>query len=300
MSHAPIRDSVPAQHHTAALALTDKDGRPIQTLEDWYALAPPKQPVLHWKDGRSAKECAKAWLRGGVPAVPEELLALLNTYPLTEGFIGHRAVPEAIIRLDHLRGEHRNADMLLVGESQGRGVVVTVEAKVDEEFGSVIGDYYDSHPRPGSRVQDRIDGLAAAMFGRTLDGELRATRYQLLHGAAATLVVAGMEGAGVAVFFVHAFKTDLCDPVKAERNRADWDRFVRLLDNASRSTGRTPGREAQRTTARALAGCTVPTPLRAADSSLPECLCCWGTVNRRPATASRIAEPHLAVIAAKS
>lgn len=121
---------------------------------------------MQWKDGRSAKECAKAWLRGGVPSVPGEILALLNTHPLTQGFVGLRAIAEAIIRLDHLRGEDRNADMLLVGEARGRKVVVTVEAKVDEEFGSVIGEYYDAHPRPGSRVQDRIDGLVAAMFRR--------------------------------------------------------------------------------------------------------------------------------------
>ncbi len=56
--------------------------------------------------------------------------------------------------------------MLLIGEAQGKRVAGTVEAKVDEEFGAVIGEYYDTHPRPASRVQDRIDGLASAMFGR--------------------------------------------------------------------------------------------------------------------------------------
>jgi len=227
------------------MTLTNQEGRPIRTLEGWYALAPPKKPVLQWKDGRSAKECAKAWLRSGVPAVPEELLALLNTHPLTQGFIGHRAAPEAIIRLDYLRGEHRNADMLLVGEAQGRKVLVTVEAKVDEEFGSVLGEYYDASPRPRSRVQDRIDGLVAAMFGKKLDEEIRALRYQLLHGTAETLAAAGNEDAEVAVFLVHVFKTHLCDPVKAERNRADWDRFLRLLEKGLSNTGRAQDQEVQ-------------------------------------------------------
>ncbi|MBE0657040.1 MAG: hypothetical protein IH602_05075 [Bryobacteraceae bacterium] len=174
MSHTPNAHSDSEQAIPAALTLTDKEGHPIRTLEDWYALAPPKQPVLHWKDGRSAKECAKAWLRSGVPGVPTEILTLLNTHPLTQDFVGRHTIPEAIIRLDEMRGEHHNADMLLVGEAQGRKVVVTVEAKLDEEFGPVMGEYYDAHPRPTSRVQDRIDGLVSAMFGRWLDEEVRA------------------------------------------------------------------------------------------------------------------------------
>jgi len=223
----------------ATLTLADKEGRPIRTLEDWYAFAPPKKPVLHWRDGRSAKECAKAWLRGGVPGVPGEILEVLNAHPLTAGFVGVSAVPEATIQFDNVPGEHRNADMLLVGEAQGKKVVVTIEAKVDEAFGPVVGEYYDDHPRPRSRVQDRIDGLVSAMFGRGLDEEVRALRYQLLHGTAATLVAAGTEGAEVAVFLVHVFKTQLCDPVKAERNRADWTRFVEFLDEALERLGGT-------------------------------------------------------------
>jgi hypothetical protein len=245
MSHTSNAQSDSERDTPTTLTLTDKEGHPIRTLEHWYALAPPKKPVLQWKDGRSAKECARAWLRTGVPVVPGEILEVLNAHPLTEGFVGVRAVPEATIQLDHLRGEHRNADMLLVGEAQGRKVVVTIDAKVDEEFGPVVGEYYDDHPRPTSTVQDRIDGLVSAMFGRGLDEDVRALRYQLLHGTAATLVAAGMDGAEVAVFLVHVFKTHLCDPVKAERNRADWDRFVGQLDTAQRSTGHTPDHEVQ-------------------------------------------------------
>lgn len=35
------------------------------------------------------------------------------------------------------------------------------------------------------------------------------------------------------MFLVHAFETQLCSPVKMEKNKADWDRFVRLLDVSS-------------------------------------------------------------------
>ena len=38
-----------------------KNGVTIRTIEDWEKLAPPKSKI-HWKDGRSAKEVARAWL----------------------------------------------------------------------------------------------------------------------------------------------------------------------------------------------------------------------------------------------
>ena len=36
-----------------------KKGKIIKSIDDWYNAAPPKNPSLHWKDGRSAKELAK-------------------------------------------------------------------------------------------------------------------------------------------------------------------------------------------------------------------------------------------------
>ena len=35
-----------------------KKGKIIKSVDDWYNAAPPKNPSLHWKDGRSAKELA--------------------------------------------------------------------------------------------------------------------------------------------------------------------------------------------------------------------------------------------------
>ena len=37
----------------------NKKGKIINCVDDWYSVAPPKNPSLHWKDGRSAKELAK-------------------------------------------------------------------------------------------------------------------------------------------------------------------------------------------------------------------------------------------------
>lgn len=211
------------------LQLHNQDGHPICSLDEWFRLAPPARGAIQWKDGRSAKETARAWLRSGIPALPAELAALFDSHPLTHSFLARHAIPEAVIRLDDLAGNQRNADMLVVGDVRGQNVVVTVESKVDESFGERIGEYYDCHPPPASRVRERIDALARAVFGRALDDELRQLRYQLLHGTAGTLVAAAERGAGVAVFVAHVFETPLAEEDKLSRNKEDWDRFVRAL-----------------------------------------------------------------------
>ena len=54
---------------------------PITTLDDWAAAVPPKQ----WKEGRSARELARAWCPAGTAvSEPEEFSALLNS----GGFVG--------------------------------------------------------------------------------------------------------------------------------------------------------------------------------------------------------------------
>jgi hypothetical protein len=39
-----------------------KCGAEILTMDDWFALAPPKKGEKHWLDNRSAKEMARYWL----------------------------------------------------------------------------------------------------------------------------------------------------------------------------------------------------------------------------------------------
>ena len=74
--------------------------------------------------------------------------------------------PEHVTRLPE-RGEGRNHDLLLVGYRDGRRVVVSVEAKVDEPFGKKIGDYWQSarKPKNPTLVPERIEALVSMVFG---------------------------------------------------------------------------------------------------------------------------------------
>src|SRR5262249_27910101 len=156
--------------------------------EDWLRFAPPKRGLLQWKDLRSAKELARSFLRSGRPNPPGELLALLRQH-FGEDVQLERAIPECITRLDDFPGEHRNCDLVLYGRFASDPLIVNIEAKADEPFGELTGEYYDQkgqakRNRAGGRasnVPSRIENLASTLFGK-FDDRVRLLRYQLLHG----------------------------------------------------------------------------------------------------------------------
>ncbi len=211
----------------------------IACVEDWLKFAPPKRGLLQWKDFRSAKELARSFLRSGRPNPPVELLALLRGH-FGENVQLERAIPERITRLDDLPGEHRNCDLVLHGQVLTDPLIVNIEAKADEPFGELTGEYYDRKAQAtrngegerqigsSSNVPKRIENLASTLFGR-LDDRVRDLRYQLLHGTVATLISAEECGASIAVFLVYEFISAGLTPEKVARNRQDWAHFVRAF-----------------------------------------------------------------------
>jgi len=90
-----------------------KNGSEIKSVDDWFKFAPPKKGLYHWKDGRSAKELAKAWFPAeGNPIVPDELQALLESRDETRGIAFEQGEPERVILFDTC-GEGRHADLVL-------------------------------------------------------------------------------------------------------------------------------------------------------------------------------------------
>src|SRR5258708_35648364 len=114
----------------------------IRSVEDWFKYAPPKMGERQWKDGRSAKELARSWFRKELPCPPEEMHRLLEwNFRTTISF--NEAKPECIIELDDFVGEHRNCDLVVLCNIAAKRMVINIEAKADEAFGDVIGEYYD-------------------------------------------------------------------------------------------------------------------------------------------------------------
>lgn len=234
-----------------------QSGREIRTETDWRDYAGPKKGQAQWAHGRSAMESARAWLRPGEPAVPEELSALLESCEHTADFRPLYAIPELVTRLDEFGGEHRNHDLVVVGTARGGRTLLGIEAKADEEFGSMdVGPYLVSTGRKvGSNVPKRIRRLVGALFGPdALEGDQVAgtyasLRYQLISALAGTLIEARRRFAEQAVLLVQF--TSASDQRGGyvgtkqralDRNAEGWEAFVSALGAASaRGQGRMVG-----------------------------------------------------------
>jgi len=210
--------------------------REIRSVDDWFAQAPPKRGIKQWADGRSAKELAKAWFPvAGDPQTPPELRALLDSRPETRDTVFDEGEPERVTVFDDCGGEGRNADIVLWGRGRHSKVLASIEAKADESFGAIAGEYVQqiSAHNPRSRVPERFALLCRGVLGVGPEGEdARALRYQLLTAVAGTLVDAQEFGAEIALFIVHEF-IGATDDKKLSANAADLNRFVRLLSRGS-------------------------------------------------------------------
>ena len=212
-----------------AVGTVHKGDRPLTTIDQWHCFAPPKRDI-HWKDGRSAKENARAWLDaapGLQPDIAQILAACRDIGPLRQWC----AEPEARITIDRFRGEQPNIDLLLVAEDDHGPVVIAIEAKADETFGNELANQYQracaaraSNPR--SKAVARIEALLDRFAIDIEQRHVPQLRYQLLTATAAVLAEANRRSSERAVLIVHEFVTPLTLPERCERNAADLDRFL--------------------------------------------------------------------------
>ncbi len=209
-----------------------KSGSEIQSIDDWFLLAPPKKGIKQWKDGRSAKELARAWFPSkGQPKIPNDLSRLLDSHNDTKGVIIEKGIPEHIVALDNFRGKQRNCDLALYGRVGDNPISINIEAKADEPFDLTIQEKLDRVTNPRSKIPKRIDILCRSLFGKKQQElpEMANLRYQLLTGSAGTLIDAESIKAHIAVFVIHVFLSNELDMEKVDQNDKDFNKFIRLL-----------------------------------------------------------------------
>ena len=212
------------------MGVIEKDGRRLTTLAEWHFHAPPKRKT-HWKDGRSAKENARLWL-GAAPGLPAGVAELLGATESIGTLRSWSAEPEARVSFDTL-GEPSNLDVLVRARDETGPVVVGIEAKADEPFGSTVEKTLLSAEKrlagnSRSKGVERIRGLAAT-FGLDLDRpEVLELRYQLLTLTAATAAEASRQSAERAVVIVHEFVSDLAKAGRRARNAHDLQGFLEV------------------------------------------------------------------------
>jgi hypothetical protein len=208
-------------------------GNLITRWEEWTR---PKRDY-QWKEGRSAMELAKAWFRTGRLAVPTELNGLFRSEVRFEGLTFQHAVPELITRLPE-RGEGRNHDLWLLGQTRREQVTVCVEAKADEPFGdNTVGSYLAHCLRRRRRgISTRAPERIAALL-QMVDPERSNAghspwnhiQYQLLTAVCGTRLQTQIDCSHVGILLVHVFETDATTPQKLEINADAFAEFVSVL-----------------------------------------------------------------------
>lgn len=180
---------------------------PLASVPEWFAAWPPREKQAHWRDGKSAKELAKQWFpASGGPVIPAGFRQLLESHPRTACLRIEHARGEKVVLLDDSTAGHRNADLVLTGTADDKTVLVHIEAKADESFGSgrSVAAALASAPSAESKLPTRIANLSELLFdARELTPVVGALNYQLFYSIAATLMDAEAAGAVVAVFCVH-------------------------------------------------------------------------------------------------
>lgn len=215
------------------IELKRSDGKLIENWEDWER---PKFDY-QWKPGRSAMELARSWFREGHLTPPSEFIALLLSEPRLQELQLLRGTPELVTALAE-RGEGRNHDLALVGQTPRELVTICVEAKADEPFGSeTVREHWERATRRrnlgnSTRVPERIQALLGMIDRSGLlpqESPWGSLRYQLLAAICGTALQAKLDSSSLAVFVVHEFHTEATLEDNLRRNQLDFEAFLSVL-----------------------------------------------------------------------
>jgi len=246
---ARIERRVPARPPTSfdpPLRIVGPASHVITRLGDWRRYAPPAGQDSQWRDGRGAKELARAWVgRSTRPSPPSELVELLETNSFTHDMRFGLVMPEARLRLDPFKGNTRQVSVAAHGQAASGPTLVAVEAADRESFSNhTIEEVLEPRSPIGPQIPERIDRLSRLILDRpakrgSLDPEVAEIRYRLVNGIAGALLEADAQKARRVVFVVHEFL-----PARSgDEGRAltptdvDLDRFLKLVGADPLTTG---------------------------------------------------------------
>ncbi|MCF7939391.1 MAG: hypothetical protein K9L68_12395 [Spirochaetales bacterium] len=213
-----------------AILLHTVHGNEIKTIDDW----PRPKRGDQWVPERSAMELARSWFRNSSPTPPDEITSLLNTIEQLEDYIIIEGTPEKVTRLPE-RGEGRNHDLWLRGNTNNGGFTICIEAKADEPFGNLTVSSYQKEARQKieegikTKVPERIEKLLS-LIGAD-ENEWSEIRYQLLSAFTGTILQAYADNSAIAIFIVHEFHTSLTQNDNIEENELEFNRFAHVLFN---------------------------------------------------------------------
>jgi hypothetical protein len=193
---------------------------PSTGRDDWRRLL--SDPDRHWRQGKSAFECAAAWegARKSPRGLPALVATALDSHPKTANAELLVAIPE--LQVDLPGGGHPSQnDVWALLRGAAGTISLAVEAKSGESLDRLVGEWLADAP-PASGKPVRLQFLQDSLGLQGVD--VSALRYQLLHRATSSLVQAERFGARFAVLLIHSFGGHADD-----KSREDYQRFAEAM-----------------------------------------------------------------------
>ena len=221
------------------MKVSNKNNRLITNLESWKTAFIEVDKEKNWEEGRSACTLAKYFTTPnieesyGIKKIKEYFEALGFSNPRFESAEIEHPSP-----FDEYSSP-RMQDLVIWGESKKGRILACIEAKVDEEFGDVLNQAYkdakqefDKNPNSKSKRKARIEELCKKYLNVSAESinseDENDIRYQLLHYLAGSICEAKEYG-NVVFMPIMVFKTDEYNKKKGDRNREDYERFIKAL-----------------------------------------------------------------------
>lgn len=187
---------------------------PIDSLDSWRLLL--ADPVLHWKDGYSAKSLAMSWFRyGGLPQTARAVLAKgPDTWKEIDSLL---CFPEH--KIDLPGGSRASqSDIFVLAKTREGLITIVVEGKCLEPFGPTVAEW-TKEASSGKEV--RLDYLIDLLHLRARP--IESVRYQLLHRTASAVIEAHRFLCTTAIVLIHAF-------ADSPQSYNDYSTFLKLYD----------------------------------------------------------------------
>lgn len=217
------------------MRITNKNGTVVADIESWEDAFKEVDEAKHWKEGRSAKSLAQYF---SLPNIDQSNgIKLIKEYVDICGFKNFepiRARIEHESRFDKFKGKGRMHDMVIWGNGGGCHLVICIEAKVDEPFGSLVSEAYREsieyvNKNPRSKRLQRIKDLCEKYYKIDVNDITSDTgiRYQLLHYLAGAITEA--RSCNDVVFMpIMVFKTNKYN--KENYNKKDYEVFIKSMN----------------------------------------------------------------------
>lgn len=196
---------------------TEKIFIPSKKSDDWRSLLAKE---WQWKEGHSAMALANCWQEANdFPTSVKKVFEESNIDIFNKRIELLLALPEYKVNLPGGDTASQN-DIFILANGDGCLISITVEGKVNENFGPIIAEWKVGDKDNKTNKTERLEFLLNEL--NLGNKPIEDIRYQLLHRSVSAIIQARKFNTKYALMLVHSFSAEY-------RHFDEYERFVKLF-----------------------------------------------------------------------